>query len=88
MENPEINPQLHGQLVFNKAEKNIQRVKRVSLTVFDTLQVLGKLVNAKINSEWFKDLNGGPETIKLLEESTDSNVSNIKHIRQMVATFF
>ena len=82
---PKINPCTNGHLIFHKGRKNMQwrkdslfkkwrrenwstTCKRMKLEHFLT-------TNTKINSKWIKDLNGGPDIIKLLEKNIGRTIS-------------
>ena len=89
IENPEITPQLCGQLIFNKAGKNVQWEKECLFNKWcgenwtatcERMKLdLFVSLHTTINSKRIKDLNVRPESIRILEESAGHNFSNIGH---------
>ena len=87
IENPEMDPQTYGQLIFDKADKNIQWNKDslFSKWCWENWTATFRKINlnhfvtpyTKINSQWVKDLNVRQEAMKILVEQAGKSLFDL-----------
>ena len=96
IETPELVLQKYGQLIFDKAGKNIQWNKgsHFSKGCWENWTATCGRMNldhfltpyTKINSKWIKDLNVRQEAIKILKEKADKNLFDLGHSNFLLNT--
>ena len=96
-ENPEINPSLYGQLIFNKGGRSIKWSKNhlfnkwcwdIWTSTCKKMKLDHQLTPfTKINSRWIKDLNINQDSIKVLEENIGMKISEIPRSNIFTDTF-
>ncbi|KAF0886737.1 LORF2 protein, partial [Crocuta crocuta] len=97
IENPELDPQMYGQLIFDKDGKSIQWKKdslcsKLSWKNWTATCRRMKMDHfltpyTKINSKWMKDLNVRQESIKTLEKKTGNSLFDLSHSNFLLHMF-
>ena len=85
IENPEMDPYIYGQLIFDKAGKSIQWKKDSLFSKWENWTATCRRMDldhflipyTKINSKWMKDLNVRQEAIKIPSEKTGNNLFDL-----------
>ena len=93
---PEMDPQMYGQLIFDKAGKNIQwnRDSLFSKWCWENWTATCRKMDldhfltpyTKINSKWMKDLNVRQEAIEILQKKVGKNLFALGHSNFLLNT--